>query len=179
MKHLIAMKENLVRMIENEMGHLEQVDTKELGEAIDMVKDLSEAIYYCTVTEAMESKKYDMPKEYREYRYDERKMHEDTGRMYYNSMPMTYTNNGGGTPTSYNMNTSMQRDYREGRSPEGRRSYMEAKEMKQPKPTQMHELEKYLHELGTDITEMIEDATPEEKSLIEKKLTGLAQKVVQ
>jgi hypothetical protein len=128
MKHLIAMKENLVRMIENEMGHLEQVDTKELGEAIDMVKDLSEAIYYCTVTEAMESKKYDMPKEYREYRYDERKMHEDTGRMYYNAMPSTYTNNG--SPTSYGMNTSMQRDYREGRSPEGRKSYMESKQMK-------------------------------------------------
>ena len=177
MKHLIAMKENLVRMIENEMGHLEQVDTKELGEAIDMVKDLSEAIYYCTVTEAMESKKYDMPKEYREYRYDERKMHEDTGRMYYNTMPTTYTNNG--SPTSYGMNTSMQRDYREGRSPEGRKSYMESKQMKQPKPTQMHELEKYLHELGTDIAEMMEDATPEEKQLIEKKLTGLAQKMAE
>ena len=25
-----------------------------MGEAIDMIKDLSEAIYYCTITEAME-----------------------------------------------------------------------------------------------------------------------------
>jgi hypothetical protein len=32
---------------------LGEVDTKELGEAIDMIKDLEEAIYYCTVTEAM------------------------------------------------------------------------------------------------------------------------------
>jgi hypothetical protein len=32
---------------------LSEVDTKELGEAIDMIKDLEEAIYYCTVTEAM------------------------------------------------------------------------------------------------------------------------------
>ena len=32
---------------------LECVDTKELGEAIDMIKDLSKAIYYDVVTEAM------------------------------------------------------------------------------------------------------------------------------
>jgi hypothetical protein len=38
------------------MTHLDTVDTKELGEAIDMIKDLSEAIYYCTITEAMEKK---------------------------------------------------------------------------------------------------------------------------
>jgi hypothetical protein len=33
---------------------LSSVDTEELGEAIDMVKDLSEAIYYCTITKSME-----------------------------------------------------------------------------------------------------------------------------
>ena len=38
------------------MGHLEQVDAKELGEVIDMVKDIEEAIYYCTITKAMEEK---------------------------------------------------------------------------------------------------------------------------
>ena len=32
------------------MTHLEQADTKELGEAIDMIKDLEEAIYYKTIT---------------------------------------------------------------------------------------------------------------------------------
>lgn len=36
------------------MNHLENVDTKELGEAVDMIKDFSEAIYYCTITESME-----------------------------------------------------------------------------------------------------------------------------
>jgi len=36
------------------MGSLEKVNAKELGEAVDMIKDLSEAIYYCTITEAME-----------------------------------------------------------------------------------------------------------------------------
>ena len=36
------------------MGDLTSVDAKELGEAVDMIKDLSEAIYYCTITESME-----------------------------------------------------------------------------------------------------------------------------
>jgi len=35
---------------------MEKVDAQELGAAVDMIKDLSEAIYYCTITEAMEEK---------------------------------------------------------------------------------------------------------------------------
>lgn len=44
----------LLGCIEGQMAHLEEVDTEELGDVIDMVKDLEEAIYYCTVVEAME-----------------------------------------------------------------------------------------------------------------------------
>ena len=54
MDRLKQMKNMLISCIENQMTHLEEVDTKELGEAIDMIKDLEEAIYYCTVVEAME-----------------------------------------------------------------------------------------------------------------------------
>lgn len=36
------------------MGNLQQVDTHELGEAIDMIKDLEEAMYYCSIVKAME-----------------------------------------------------------------------------------------------------------------------------
>ena len=32
---------------------LDSVDTKEMGEVIDMIKDLAEAMYYHTVIEAM------------------------------------------------------------------------------------------------------------------------------
>jgi hypothetical protein len=71
------------------------------------------------------------------------------------------------------------RDKREGRSYMSRKTYMEAKEMHQPKTTQMKELEKYLQELSTDITEMIQDASPEEKSFLEKKITALAAKINQ
>jgi hypothetical protein len=56
MEQLKQMKDMLMGCVQGQMTHLETVDTKELGEAIDMIKDLSEAIYYCTVTEAMEGK---------------------------------------------------------------------------------------------------------------------------
>ena len=54
MEQLKSMKEKLVSIIQTQMGNLQATDTKELGEAIDMVKDLSEAIYYCEVTKAMQ-----------------------------------------------------------------------------------------------------------------------------
>lgn len=50
---MIKIAEHLLNEIEKQMENLECVDTKELGEAIDMVKDLSEAIYYDVVTETM------------------------------------------------------------------------------------------------------------------------------
>lgn len=57
MEKLKHIKHKLVELVEVELDeHLEYVDTKELGEVIDMIKDLAEAIYYCTVTEAMETK---------------------------------------------------------------------------------------------------------------------------
>lgn len=49
--------------------------------------------------------------------------------------------------------------------------------MHHPKSTQMKELENYMHELSADITEMIQDATPEEKAMLEKKIFALANKV--
>lgn len=35
------------------MSNLEQVDAKEMGEVIDIIKDLEEAQYYCAITSAM------------------------------------------------------------------------------------------------------------------------------
>ena len=53
MKRLENMKETLMNCVMAQMADLKNVDTKELGEAVDMIKDLSEAMYYCTITEAM------------------------------------------------------------------------------------------------------------------------------
>ena len=52
-KKLIPIAEHLICAVETQMEDLENVCTKELGEVIDMIKDLSKAIYYDVVTEAM------------------------------------------------------------------------------------------------------------------------------
>ena len=56
MEELKRIKDTLMGCVQGQMGHLESVDAKELGEVVDMIKDISEAIYYCTITEAMEEK---------------------------------------------------------------------------------------------------------------------------
>lgn len=66
---------------------------------------------------------------------------------------------------------------REGYSSRARRSYMESKELHKDKTIQMQELEKYTQELAKDVTEMIADATPEEKSILQQKLVALANKI--
>lgn len=257
-KRLEHMKETLMCAVEMELCNLGEVDTEELGAAIDMIKDLEEAIYYCTVTEAMkgggsteiemEMKKSDQHKQSKET--------EDEGRMYggYRYYPMMYGNGeedmmyarrrradgtfyaderegssyagsgqrggsssyaeggrgssyagggqqgGGGSQSgssggssggssyadggsSYNSMYGgamyAERDEREGRSYNSRRSYMEAKDMKRDKATQLRELEKYMQELSQDVTEMIADASPEEKQYLEKKITTLASKISQ
>ena len=54
-KKLMWMEELLIAEAEKQFECLEAVCTKELGEVIDMIKDLKEAIYYETVTKAMEA----------------------------------------------------------------------------------------------------------------------------
>lgn len=48
------MEKELISEAEKQFECLEEVCTKELGEVIDMIKDLEEAKYYYTVTGAME-----------------------------------------------------------------------------------------------------------------------------
>ena len=71
----------------------------------------------------------------------------------------------------------IQRDSREGRSGQGRRGYMEAKETGKDKAEKMKELENYMKELSTDVTEMISDASPEEKSMLKQKMQVLMTKI--
>ena len=177
------MKETLMCAVEMQLCELGEVDTKELGEAIDMIKDLEEAIYYCTVTEAMNKPTHKMEKQdhYQEY---------ENGRMYYNdggNSGRNYMDSGrnymdSGHQSSHGMSymdEPMWRDEREGRSYNSRRMYMEAKEMKKDKASQLRELEKYMQELTQDMTEMIGDASTDEKSYLEKKLSALATKIGQ
>lgn len=54
MERLKSIQKRLIDVVECQVwSNLEGVCTEELGEAVDMIKDLSEAIYYCTITGAM------------------------------------------------------------------------------------------------------------------------------
>ena len=182
------MKETLMCAVEMQLCELGEVDTKELGEAIDMIKDLEEAIYYCTVTEAMTSpQKIEKRDHHQDY---------DDSRMYYDSSSQSggrSNSSSGGHMSSSNGRNYKEREYgyrmednepqwrdeREGHSYENRRMYMEAKEMKKDKAYQMRELEKYMQELSQDITDMIADASVDEKAYLEKKISALAVKIGQ
>ena len=145
---LCWMKKILICEVENQLQNIEKVDTKELGEAIDMIKDIEEAIYYCTVTEAMKNPTHEQ--EWETKKGDHYVEHNDRVESAY-----------------------------EGHSHHSRKTYMEARETNRDKATQLRELEKYMQELSQDVTEMIADASPEEKQYLEKKITALASKVGQ
>ncbi len=235
MERLKNMKETLVGCAQTQMANLGQVDAHELGEVVDMIKDLDEAMYYCSVVKAMEEceeekkyAQYQQPYETSHYYYstpyypmippmyyeeNPREREYRSGRMYYSggsssgssSSGSSGSSSGGssgsssgsggsgsrgGNPTrggggrGYHEGYPMMyeypqeiRDYREGRSPMSRRGYMESKEKHQAKNVQMQELEKYLNELSQDITEMISEASPEEKTMLQQKLSTLATKM--
>jgi hypothetical protein len=91
---LKAMKDQIASCVQGQLGDITKVDTHELGEAIDMIKDLSEAIYYCTITDSMEKSEeangqgetninyYTTPVYNRMYP-DYRDMERTSGYMYY------------------------------------------------------------------------------------------------
>ena len=192
------------------------VDTKEMGEVTDMIKDLAKAEYYAKISKAMDEAEYGedydymgaydewerkgyrgqprdskgrymsrrgrrrgfeeplyhLPLEmYHDYSAEElRDMDRNMGRMYYAGEDGKMHEGG-----QYSSRT--QKDEREGRSGGARRGYMESKEMNKDKGEKMKELENYMKELSTDVTEMIADASPEEKNMLKNKMQVLMQKI--
>lgn len=53
---LCEIKNRMLTMVMSQMDHLDTVDVCELGEAIDIIKDIAEAEYYCSVVYAMDNK---------------------------------------------------------------------------------------------------------------------------
>lgn len=199
---LKSIQECLASAAEAQIYDLENVDAQELGEVIDIIKDIEETIYYCTVTKAMEeSEKYKGEEMmyytpmYRETREHNGGQGHDMSRMYYggsngsssggyssgrsNGSSGSSNSNGSNSQYSEKEFPGAFQDMREGRSPRSRRMYMEAKETKQDKATQMKELEHYMQELAQDVTEMIEGSSPEERQYLSKKISALATKLTQ
>ena len=180
------MKTNIMHCVEGQMDNLKDVNTKQLGEAIDMIKDLSEAIYYCTITQSMQKAEEEKP-EVRNINYYTPMYYPGGGqggngggtRYYTPRMPDEYMNYGMMPDDGYYRRWQIaERNPKEGRSPVRRRMYMEGKEQHKDMPSQMHELEAYLQELSSDVTEMMKDASPEEKNTLRQKLNMLTNKIV-
>lgn len=186
-ERLKYIKENLMSCIENQMCNIYEADTEELGEAVDMLKDIEEALYYCTITEAMEGKKSHNGEHEQMYMrpyypmyargMDNGQQSQSGGNRSYERMysdGMMYARNGSGSGTEM-----YDRDPREGRSPESRRMYLESKHNGYDKTTQLRELEKYMQELTQDMVDLIQEASPEEKQYLEKKISALGTKIGQ
>lgn len=166
-------QETLATVAEKQLEYLDCVDAKELGEVIDIIKDIEETIYYCTVTKAMKEGVKNHEPEVMYYSGNYKKQSQWKEKDI--SQPMEDNNL-----------VYMEKEYphafedpREGKSYRSRRMYMESKESKQDKTIQMRELEKYMQELAQDITEMIEGASPEERQYLSKKISALSTKLTQ
>lgn len=200
-------------------GNIENVDANELGEVVDIIKDMEEAAMYCEqakyykkITEAMEknskeeneyymekyspetmaTRYYTRPRMMRPIRYYEddkmwypesdpeykRDMDMIRNRMYYTNTQTTGNEmNHGNRNDMYGNSNGMMHDPREGRSYMGRRRYMETRENGADAATKKQELEKYMEELSTDMTEIISGMDANEKQVLKQKLTSLANRV--
>ena len=147
---MIKIADQLLCEIDKQMECLDSVCTKELGEVIDMVKDLSEAIYYDVITESMLGTEELGEKQHYIEKY---------------------------IPEAMTVHPSHS-DYM-GHSPASRKTYMEYKVNGKDKTMKLRELEKYMQELTSDIVEMIDGASPEEKQLLERRVATLATKISQ
>lgn len=148
MKKLCEIKDTLINLVEQQMTNPQCVNTHEMGEVIDMIKDLAETCYYVSIVEAMEDKE------------DHDESNRQTDTMYYGIGAMNDDNK------------------KMGHSPMKRKSYIESKELHMDQAQQMRELEDYAQVLTSDLLEMIQDATPEEKQLLQRKIATLATKIV-
>lgn len=159
-----------------------QVDAKELGEVVDAIKDIKMAIYYASITEAMEDAEYGKD-------YDER------GKLYYSSRRRDsrgrymYTD---AVEPDYRMPADQYRD----ETPEHMRD-MDKKQgrMYYTNPTMRHmkryydnkgvmdenvkvqSLEEDMREISDEITGMVTEMSNTEKTMLRTKLQNLVNKI--
>lgn len=212
-KRMHCMIEKLAECAEKQFDNgIESVDTAEMGQVTDMLKDLAEAMYYRTLTKDMDDsdpeeimkmferygdggrRYYDhyryadgrfAPKGRGTYRrgYEEPPYYHMTPEMYRNMEQYRDMDRGSGR--MYYTEPSMNSDsgsHMESRYDMAKRNYTESKELHrgntaEDKEHKMKELEKYMREIGSDIAEVISDASSEEKALLKQKLQVIMQKI--
>jgi len=151
-----------------------------------MIKDLEEAMYYCSIIKAMEESKEEK----------EKSQGQSFNNISYYMEPSYYGGNGssGGSMSGSNSSSDSgmrsytpymeyapymmrDKDWREARlyntndrTYNSRRMYMESKQNQATDQQAMKELEHYIKDLGDDLTDMIRDSSPEEKQVLSSKL---------
>lgn len=205
-KRMHCMIEKLSECAKSEMeSGIQNVDTCEMGKVVDMMKDLSEAMYYRTLTKAMDESNLEETLEMFE-RYGD-------GRRFYDKYRYAdgrFAPKGRGTyrrgydEPYYHMNPDMYREHEpeywrdmdrkdgkmyytepitmESRYDKAKRGYEESKmthkdNTPEHKQAKMKDLEMYLKELSEDVTQLLADATPEERSMVKNKMQVLTQKL--
>lgn len=174
MEELKRIKEQLIGQVQAQMSNLPCVDAQELGEVIDMIKDLEEAMYYCTIIEAMEANEEYSTTHYYDDKYS--KKYPKTKKTVHHPVEDDIEE---WDYYEREYEPILTRDSREGKSPQRRKMYMESKALHKDKTTQLKELDKYIQDLSSDIVEMIEDASDDERAYLEKKISALATKIGQ
>ena len=184
MEQLKSIKQCLVSAVQSQLGDLKKTDAKELGEVIDMIKDLEEAMYYCSITEAMEKSAEEKEQNMNVNYYME--------PMYYRGQSRdSMGQSSGGSESSgtrsyvpymeyapYMMRDNRWRDEHFGdKSGMSRRMYMEGKQYHGDDQQSMKELEHYIKDLGEDLTDMIKESSQDEKQVLSTKLQQLATKI--
>lgn len=204
-KNIHSMIEKLSECAKVELDKgVENIDTKEMGEVAEIIKELSEAEYYAKISKAMDEAEYGEDYDYMGA-YDERKGYRGQprdsrgrymrrrGRMGYIE-PMMYDErreadymdgkmyyDGSASTDGGQMASRMQRDGEsESRYDRARRGYEEAKNMNENsadgKRKSMESLESYMKELSEDMTQFIGKMDANEKAMVKSKLQNLMTK---
>lgn len=205
-KRMHCMIEKLSECAKSEMeSGIENVDTCEMGKVVDMMKDLSEAMYYRTLTKAMDESTSEETIEMFE-RYGD-------GRRFYDKYRYAdgrFAPKGRGTRRGYeeqpyyHMNPDMYREHEpeywrdmdrkdgkmyytepitmESRYDKAKRMYTETKAKHnsgsvEDKQLTLKEGEKMLNVIIDELMEMVSDATPEMKNMIKTKGMSAMQKI--
>lgn len=186
---------------------VENIDTDEMSAVADMLKDLSESMYYRTLTVAMQESDTDEIMEMFDRYGDDRRFYD-----HYRYKNGRFAPKGHGTyrrgyeePPYYHMTPEMYRDhdaewYRdmdkkdgklyfsepmknsESRYDKAKRMYTEAKEAHksgsaEDKQITMREAEKMLNVIFDEVDEMLQDASPEMRSMVKTKGLARMQKI--
>lgn len=160
------LEEKMLMALEN----IESADTHEVYEVADIIKDMYEAQYYCSIVEAMEKdgEEYGETYDYKGKMYGGNRYNRSRRMMFtepeYMDMQNTrmYSNNG-----TNNNNMGM-------RSNNSRVHYFDTKTRTSDVKQKNEAMEKYLTDIAMEVSEALQNASPEEKTFAKTKMINLA-----